>query len=523
MDALPQVLTLLDRFDFMTKTDLAQAYYSVPIAEHRQPYLAFSWNDQVWMFTRMCFGLNIAPRIFTKLLKPVVKMIRRLGGKMIAYLDDLWVAHRDWGTCQRLTLHLRETLQELGFTINDRKSTTEPVQRLVLLGMTLCTRSMSVAIPQQKLGKILKLLRDTRAGETISTNSMSSLIGKLEALRPAFEMAPLYLRGIQRWLIQHTRDRPPSGTQLPLPPHLAEELRFWETLLPSIPPRRIIVYQGTITKITTDASLTGWGAMVDGQPIHGVWTPQQQQLHINTLEILAIELALKGFESHLSNKNILLEGDNTTSLSYISKKGGTKSIQMTTIAIRIWEFVMHRQIHLEVAHIPGVDNVQADHLSRLRDMMETTEWTLDPQVFRQLDRTWGPLQRDLFASPQTTQLQEFISWKEPHHMMNAFHHEWKETDYAFPPFALVGKVLNKVKADQCRILLVAPKWEAQSWFPTLISMLYDQPRQLPYSESLLRDLQGNPHPLGQSVRLTAWPVTGNDYDRRDFQRTSLKS
>ncbi len=45
--------------------------------------------------------------------------------------------------------------------------------------------------------------------------------------------------------------------------------------------------------LTTDASLTGWGAILEGRSNQGLWKDHHLSWHINRLEILAIFLALK--------------------------------------------------------------------------------------------------------------------------------------------------------------------------------------------------------------------------------------
>ena len=61
--------------------------------------------------------------------------------------------------------------------------------------------------------------------------------------------------------------------------------------------------------------------------------------------------------------NLVVCGDNTTSLAYIRKKGGTHNKVMTKITIQIWELALENNINLEVEHVPGEDNQEADHLS----------------------------------------------------------------------------------------------------------------------------------------------------------------
>ena len=174
----------------------------------------------------------------------------------------------------------------------------------------------------------------------------------------------------------------------------------------------------------------------------------------------------------------------------------------------------HKQV--EVQHVPGVENVIPDYLSRIHCWTETKDWKLNRQEFNKIWGRWGPLRTDLFASHWNHQLKEYIVWREDHHMINAFYYRWRDGDYAFPPFSIIDKVLNKVRLDKCSIILVAPKWENQHWFPILKEMLWDKPIQFPFREALLRDKNGNSHPIGQSLHLTAWPITGVASKRRVY-------
>ncbi len=63
--------------------------------------------------------------------------------------------------------------------------------------------------------------------------------------------------------------------------------------------------------VTTDASLTGWGAVCQGRPAHGTWTEAQRGWHINRLELLAVFLALQHFSRLLNGRHVLVRTDNT--------------------------------------------------------------------------------------------------------------------------------------------------------------------------------------------------------------------
>ena len=82
---------LLQRNDWLVSIDLKDAYLSIQIAEKDRKFLRFLWKEQTYEFRCLPFGLSSAPRVFTKLLKPVMALLRRQGIRTIIFLDDLLV------------------------------------------------------------------------------------------------------------------------------------------------------------------------------------------------------------------------------------------------------------------------------------------------------------------------------------------------------------------------------------------------------------------------------------------------
>ncbi len=77
--------------------------------------------------------------------------------------------------------------------------------------------------------------------------------------------------------------------------------------------------------LMTDASLTGWGAILEGHSSQGLWKDQHLSWHINRLESLAVFLALKNFLADLSGHHVLVHSFNTSVISYINHQGGLRS------------------------------------------------------------------------------------------------------------------------------------------------------------------------------------------------------
>ena len=62
---------------FLVKIGLKDAYPSVPIWKNHQKYLRFLWRENMLQFACLPFGLATAPRVFTKLMKPVALLRQR--------------------------------------------------------------------------------------------------------------------------------------------------------------------------------------------------------------------------------------------------------------------------------------------------------------------------------------------------------------------------------------------------------------------------------------------------------------
>ncbi len=77
--------------------------------------------------------------------------------------------------------------------------------------------------------------------------------------------------------------------------------------------------------ITTDASLSGWGAVFEGKPACGVWSGKYLALHINGLGSRVVHLALIHFLPFLAHSHVIFRMDNMAVVSHINHQGGFRS------------------------------------------------------------------------------------------------------------------------------------------------------------------------------------------------------
>ena len=94
--------------------------------------------------------------------------------------------------------------------------------------------------------------------------------------------------------------------------------------------------------------------------------------------------------------------------------------------------------------------------------MIQTEWSLLQEVFQTICSRWHRPQIDLFATRFNNKLPLFVSLV-PHSLataVDALSLPWEDLDaYAFPPAAILGKVVEKLQDSPCkRIILIVPGW-----------------------------------------------------------------
>ena len=92
----------------------------------------------------------------------------------------------------------------------------------------------------------------------------------------------------------------------------------------------------------------------------------------------------------------------------LHKQGGTHSAEMCALLWRIMTWCHHSHITLKARHIPGCLNVMADLLSR-SNQVQSTEWSLHPQVFKQICQRWFTPHVDLFATYLNHKLPLYVS------------------------------------------------------------------------------------------------------------------
>nr|XP_060620947.1 uncharacterized protein LOC132768763 [Anolis sagrei ordinatus] len=411
-------------------------------------------------------------------------------------------------------LYLQEDLLylpgDLGLIVNQEKSHLLPSQRIQFIGAVLDSTLRKAYLPEDRLNNLRQAILDLQNRKCASAWAIQSILGHMSSTTTVTPFARLRLRPLQNWFLRVFRPHKDSQNTILHPPQLVLDSLSWWTKrynvnrgMPFHPPRPSMA-------LTTDASTSGWGAHINDLQISGRWSKPERQLHINALELIAVEKALRAFKPIVYNHTIQVVTDNTTIKYYLNKQGGTHSQTLLSIATRIWEWCIEERVFLIAIHLPGQDNTLADSLSR--STQTNHEWQLHPSKFKVISNLWGMPQIDLFASPTNTHCPLFCARLPPRAfpgcLGDAFLFQWNPgLLYLFPPLPLLSSVIAKIITDNTNCILIAPWWPRQPWFTPLLQLSQGQFLRLHLSPDLLTVENGLiQHPDPHSLHLTAWRI-----------------
>ena len=194
MESIFNAIQLMKPGCYMASVDLKDAYYSVPIYTKHQKYLKFSWNGILYKFTCFPNGLALAPRKFTKLLKPVYSSLRQKGHISSPYIDDSILMGDNFSECAANVIDTVQTLDNLNFVPHPKKSVFIPTQILVYLGFILNSITMTVSKTPEKAKKLKEAVMHLLSCSKPLIQEVAQVIGLIISTFPGVMYGPLYFR-----------------------------------------------------------------------------------------------------------------------------------------------------------------------------------------------------------------------------------------------------------------------------------------------------------------------------------------
>ena len=85
IEGLQRLRSLIQQWDCMIKLNLKDGYYALQIHPFHMKNLRFVYQNRIYEFQCLPFGLSSAPRAFKKTLKPVLAVLCSLGIRIVIF------------------------------------------------------------------------------------------------------------------------------------------------------------------------------------------------------------------------------------------------------------------------------------------------------------------------------------------------------------------------------------------------------------------------------------------------------
>ncbi len=253
------VMQSISAGDWFQSLDLKDAYFHIPIYPDHRPFLHLLSRARCSSFT---FGLSLAPRIFTRVVSAALAPLQLQGLKILPYLNDRLICAPSRDQVIQDTERVLTHIQSLRFTVNWKKSNLQPQQQVSFLGLHFDSVTMNVCLTPHRGESLERALRHFQLGKHVMAHRVQKLLGLIAAASAVIALGLLRARPIQRWFnsfgLHPKRDRRirllmTCSCRWALLPWRDRDFLLRGTPLGNLPHRWSI--------ITTDASLTGWGAV----------------------------------------------------------------------------------------------------------------------------------------------------------------------------------------------------------------------------------------------------------------------
>ena len=474
MEDAETVKTMILPDSYMASLDWKDAYYSVKIHPSHRKYLRFYWNGKLMQYTCLPQGLKCAPRIFTKLTRVNLSVLREQGVKASNFIDDSFIIDKNLLATRRAVQKTVAISEFSGWVIHPEKSVLDPSQILQHLGFVFNSNNMTVKISDERANKIISLCKFIRVAterrRKITIRIFAKLIGCMVSTFTGNQYAKLLCRScVNEKNINLAHNRGNFDAKMRVTNKSLAFIKVWENEahLMNAP----ICRAPPSVFLESDASDISWGGVFRSKlPIHtrGSWDEFESDWHNNLKELKAACLVIMSFCKNMYDTHIKISIDNTTAVAYLHNQGGRK-LYLNRLAQEIWTWARKQNNWITPVYLPGIFNKDADKQSRLKS--DSSEYKLSDGMFSLICERFGNPTVDLFASRLNYKVENYYSYLfDPGaSKTDAFSEPWNELlSYAFPPFNCVTRVIQKAKTEKSDLILVCPNWPGQVWYTDLI-------------------------------------------------------
>jgi hypothetical protein len=521
--------------DHMISFDISDAFYHVSVRPADRRWMRCIIDGEVLQMAGLPMGWTNSPYYLTKCLRPLVGALRGGGdqaalretpvegqrgvrpkgrlrrARVLAYLDDFLLLYSSAAEAEEGARYVKALLGRLGLHFQERKCQWDPVTSLVHLGLEVdlkhgCFRVTPARISKLEASAKDLLCRRARDKGVVDCRLLAKFTGLAQSCDLAMPACRFFLRELHTSLAAGVAATGWSG-QARLSRPAIRDLEWWLTFHKASRFNGRRIWRSPTTEVLfSDAAVDsagrgGWGARLGDHTARGFWRKDQRSWHITRLELLAVRLSVESFLDQLRGRRVLLREDNTACVRFL-ETFSSRSPEIQADLRKLYWLLDSNDIEIVAEYIRSADN-PADAPSRQED---PGDWSLALEVFARYELLWGPHTWDRFASANNTKVLRFnAAWVCPGcplEQVDALAQsdlEWRlRVNWVNPPWALLPRVVHKLRVSGAAATVVAPFWPTAPWWTDLMDMCSEFDVLPARADLFLPGQRGNCEPVGKA-------------------------
>lgn len=182
-----QAASMMRPGDWMVTTDFKSGFLGIPLQYYFRKLLCVKWQGKTYQCQALPFGLSSVPRVYTKVMRALLRMWRARGWRCSNFYDDCIFFARSYEEACALRDQLLKDLEELGWWISPAKCMLEPGQLVEYLGFEFCSLPKPhLRVPVTKVERAREgarsILRRTAEGAAAGPEEVEAAAAAAEAV-----------------------------------------------------------------------------------------------------------------------------------------------------------------------------------------------------------------------------------------------------------------------------------------------------------------------------------------------------
>ena len=351
-------LTSLGKGCHMLKVDLSRAFRQLKVDPADYPLLCLKWQDAYYLDRAYAFGHRTGSMGCSRLSDFIRYLHSNKGFYLLSYIDDLLGAETP-SNAQASYDTLVNLLQELRIPVSKSKL-CPPSTKIICLGIHIDSVEATLSIPDEKLQEILKNCVDFLKLKKFTKRQLQSLIGSLMYVHKVVKPARYFVNR----LLENLRNM--NEVQF-MNEDVVRDVTWFLKFVKRFNGKCKYIYPPLqcSDRIELDACLTGVGGRYNNQVYQYQFRNNEVPctFSIVHLEMWNVLIGIRIWAKQWANRAIVIKCDNEAVVGVVNN-GVTRDSALAAMARNIWFVTASHNIRFQVVHIPGVNNMCADLLSR---------------------------------------------------------------------------------------------------------------------------------------------------------------